>query len=204
MLCRHSLKLSVLANIFLLSVLPVQAQQVILTPAGTAIQTFPGSTSISTSPAPSSQTSDMLSGLTNPNASSELPIWMTDSSAGLLTGTSISAGALRGENAPRVSASPAEIAEVEARYAAILQQVTPQIQQLKSAGVPIPEPAVSIPNVSPTTVSTTSAVAVQASQNPTADFAPTRSAPRNTVPEQLNQGVINSPLSDSRIFPGMR
>ncbi len=47
-------------------------------------------------------------------------------------------------------------------------------------------------------------VIVQPSQNPTADFAPTRSAPRNTVPEQLNQGIINSPLSNSRIFPGMR
>jgi hypothetical protein len=47
-------------------------------------------------------------------------------------------------------------------------------------------------------------VTVQASQNPTADFAPTRSAPRNTVPDQLNQGIINSPLSSSRIFPGMR
>jgi hypothetical protein len=47
-------------------------------------------------------------------------------------------------------------------------------------------------------------VTVQASQNPTADFATTRSAPRNPVPEQLNQGVIDSPLSNSRIFPGMR
>jgi hypothetical protein len=47
-------------------------------------------------------------------------------------------------------------------------------------------------------------VTVQASQNPTADFATTRSAPRNTVPEQLNRGVADSPLSNSRIFPGMR
>jgi hypothetical protein len=47
-------------------------------------------------------------------------------------------------------------------------------------------------------------VTVQASQNPTADFATTRSAPRNTVPDQLNQGIIDSPLSNSRIFPGMR
>jgi hypothetical protein len=47
-------------------------------------------------------------------------------------------------------------------------------------------------------------VTVQASQNPTADFATTRSAPRNTIPEQLNQGVIDSPLLNSRIFPGMR
>jgi hypothetical protein len=47
-------------------------------------------------------------------------------------------------------------------------------------------------------------VTVQASQNPTADFATTRSALRNPVPEQLNQGVMDSPLSNSRIFPGMR
>jgi hypothetical protein len=59
--------------------------------------------------------------------------------------------------------------------------------------------------VNPTlTQSPVASVAIQASQNPSADFATTRSAPRNTVPEQLNQGVINSPLSNSRIFPGMR
>jgi hypothetical protein len=47
-------------------------------------------------------------------------------------------------------------------------------------------------------------VTIQASQNPTADFATTRSFSRNTVPEQLNRGVADSPLSSSRIFPGMR
>jgi hypothetical protein len=55
--------------------------------------------------------------------------------------------------------------------------------------------------ISPTTIP---AVTVQASQNPSADFATTRSGPRNTVPEQLNRGVVDSPLSNSRIFPGMR
>jgi hypothetical protein len=55
----------------------------------------------------------------------------------------------------------------------------------------------SLPSIQPT-------VTVQASQNPSADFATTRSAPRNTVPEQLNRGVVDSPLSNSRIFPGMR
>jgi hypothetical protein len=55
----------------------------------------------------------------------------------------------------------------------------------------------SLPSIQPT-------VTVQASQNPAADFATTRSAPRNTVPEQLNRGVVDSPLSNSRIFPGMR
>jgi hypothetical protein len=65
-------------------------------------------------------------------------------------------------------------------------------------------PTVSQPVIANQLVSPVTSVTVQASQNPTADFATTRSAPRNTVPEQLNRGVVDSPLSNSRIFPGMR
>jgi hypothetical protein len=68
--------------------------------------------------------------------------------------------------------------------------------------VPVTVPAL-LP-VASVTLPSLPAVTVQASQNPTADFATTRSAPRNTVPEQLNRGVVDSPLSNSRIFPGMR
>ncbi len=65
-------------------------------------------------------------------------------------------------------------------------------------------PTVSQPVIANQVASPVISVRVQASQNPTADFATTRSAPRNPVPEQLNQGIIDSPLSNSRIFPGMR
>jgi hypothetical protein len=65
-------------------------------------------------------------------------------------------------------------------------------------------PTVSQPVIANQLVSPVTSLTVQASQNPTADFATTRSAPRNTVPEQLNRGVVDSPLSNSRIFPGMR
>jgi vacuolar-type H+-ATPase subunit H len=65
-------------------------------------------------------------------------------------------------------------------------------------------PTVSQPVIANQVASPVTSVTVQASQNPTADFATTRSAPRNPVPEQLNQGIIDSPLSNSRIFPGMR
>ncbi len=65
-------------------------------------------------------------------------------------------------------------------------------------------PTVSQPVIANQIASPVTSVTVQASQNPTADFATTRSAPRNTVPEQLNRGVVDSPLSNSRIFPGMR
>jgi hypothetical protein len=65
-------------------------------------------------------------------------------------------------------------------------------------------PTVSQPVIANQVASPVTSVIVQASQNPTADFATTRSAPRNTVPEQLNRGVVDSPLSNSRIFPGMR
>jgi hypothetical protein len=65
-------------------------------------------------------------------------------------------------------------------------------------------PTVSQPVIVNQVAPPVTSVTVQASQNPTADFVTTRSAPRNTVPEQLNQGIIDSPLSNSRIFPGMR
>jgi hypothetical protein len=65
-------------------------------------------------------------------------------------------------------------------------------------------PTASQPVIANQVASPVTSVTVQASQNPTADFATTRSAPRNTVPEQLNRGVVDSPLSNSRIFPGMR
>jgi hypothetical protein len=92
-------------------------------------------------------------------------------------------------------------AEIQALYpgrlgvfdgSATVQSVTPASATMSTlAPVAVTLPA--IPSVT-----------VQASQNPTADFATTRSAPRNTVPDQLNQGIIDSPLSNSRIFPGMR
>jgi hypothetical protein len=47
-------------------------------------------------------------------------------------------------------------------------------------------------------------VSVQASQNPTVDFASTRSFDRAPLPQQLNRQLAESPLSSSRIFPGMR
>jgi hypothetical protein len=65
-------------------------------------------------------------------------------------------------------------------------------------------PTVSQPVIANQIAAPVTSVTVQASQNPSADFATTRSAPRNTVPEQLNRGVVDSPLSSSRIFPGMR
>jgi hypothetical protein len=65
-------------------------------------------------------------------------------------------------------------------------------------------PTVSQPVIANQVASPVTSVTVQASQNPTADFATTRSALRNNVPEQLNRGVVDSPLSNSRIFPGMR
>jgi hypothetical protein len=77
------------------------------------------------------------------------------------------------------------------------------------SGSAISSPLTAFPTVSQSVIanqitSPVTSVTVQPSRNPTADFATTRSAPRNSVPEQLNQGVIDSPLSSSRIFPGMR
>ncbi len=69
-----------------------------------------------------------------------LPAWMTDSSVGPATGTTIDTSNI-GKRTAKVSASPAEIAEVEARYAKIFNEIQPQIQKLKDAGVPLPEPA---------------------------------------------------------------
>jgi hypothetical protein len=45
---------------------------------------------------------------------------------------------------------------------------------------------------------------IQGSQNPTADFAAANGFDRSRMPAQLNRQLMESPLSSSRVFPGMR
>ncbi|MFM2431681.1 MAG: hypothetical protein RLZZ511_2894 [Cyanobacteriota bacterium] len=66
---------------------------------------------------------------------------------------------------------------------------------------------VSATAVSPATIAvspTRPTATIQGSQNPTADFAAANGFDRSRLPAQLNRQLMESPLSNSRVFPGMQ